>query len=103
MEGEQTGDTPSPTTATPTPLPRKGAEWQPGPIAVVPVPLPRHLPAGDPGELNDKLTDEVLNESEKSESEASTKTSNSDSGIEDGKSTPTSEEKVPLHASYLEN
>uniref|UniRef100_A0AAQ4QRZ2 non-specific serine/threonine protein kinase n=1 Tax=Gasterosteus aculeatus aculeatus TaxID=481459 RepID=A0AAQ4QRZ2_GASAC len=93
LEGEQTGDTPSPTTATPTPLPRKGAEWQPGPIAVVPVPLPRHLPAGDPGELNDKLTDEVLNESEKSESEASTKTSNSDSGIEDGKSTPTSEEK----------
>nr|XP_040037000.1 serine/threonine-protein kinase 10 [Gasterosteus aculeatus aculeatus] len=96
LEGEQTGDTPSPTTATPTPLPRKGAEWQPGPIAVVPVPLPRHLPAGDPGELNDKLTDEVLNESEKSESEASTKTSNSDSGIEDGKSTPTSEEKVAV-------
>uniref|UniRef100_A0AAQ4QZ03 non-specific serine/threonine protein kinase n=1 Tax=Gasterosteus aculeatus aculeatus TaxID=481459 RepID=A0AAQ4QZ03_GASAC len=61
LEGEQTGDTPSPTTATPTPLPRKG--------------------------LNDKLTDE-----------ASTKTSNSDSGIEDGKSTPTSEEKVPLHS-----
>lgn len=62
---------------------------------VVPVPLPRQiLPPKDPEELGDKLADEVIHESEKSESEASTKTSSSDSGIEDGKSTPTSEEKV---------
>ncbi|KAM8897869.1 serine/threonine-protein kinase 10 isoform 2-T2 [Spinachia spinachia] len=94
LEGDQTVDTPSPT--TPTPLPRKGAEEQPGPIVVAPVPLPRHLPSGDAGELADKLIDDVINDSEKSESEASTKTSNSDSGIEDGKSTPTSEEKVAV-------
>lgn len=65
---------------------------------VVPVPLPRqNLPPKAPEEFaGDKLADEVT-ESEKSESEASTKTSNSDSGIEDGKSTPTSEEeKVPF-------
>uniref|UniRef100_A0A8D0DEF9 non-specific serine/threonine protein kinase n=1 Tax=Sander lucioperca TaxID=283035 RepID=A0A8D0DEF9_SANLU len=47
-----------------------------------------------PEGLDDKLADEVVLESEKSESEASTRTSSSDSGIEDGKSTPTSEEKV---------
>jgi len=62
---------------------------------VVPVPLPRQsVPPKDPEELGDKLADEVIHDSEKSESEASTKTSSSDSGIEDGKSTPTSEEKV---------
>ncbi|XP_037324428.2 serine/threonine-protein kinase 10 isoform X2 [Pungitius pungitius] len=100
LEGDQSGDAASPTTApptTPVPLPRKGAEapaeLQPGPVAAGPVPLPRNLPSGDPGEPNDKLTDDVLAESE---SEASTKTSNSDSGIEDGKSTPTSEEKVAV-------
>lgn len=62
---------------------------------VVPVPLPRqNLPPKDPEELGDKLADDVTLESEKSESEASTKTSSTDSGIEDGKTTPTLEEKV---------
>lgn len=59
---------------------------------VAPVPLPRqNLPPKRPEDLGDKHEDEVLLESE---SEASTKTSCSDSGIEDGKSSPTSEEKV---------
>uniref|UniRef100_A0A8C3A550 non-specific serine/threonine protein kinase n=1 Tax=Cyclopterus lumpus TaxID=8103 RepID=A0A8C3A550_CYCLU len=72
LEGEQSVDTPSPTMTSPT----------------TPIPLLKK-------ELDDKLADEVILESE---SEASTKTSSSDSGIEDGKSTPTSEEKtrVPL-------
>ncbi|XP_053296981.1 LOW QUALITY PROTEIN: serine/threonine-protein kinase 10 [Pleuronectes platessa] len=104
LEVDQSADTPSPTTPSPTtlmPLPRKGpepdapAQEQPGSIMVVPVPLPRqNLPPKDPEELGgDKLGDDVLLESEKSESESSTKTSSSDSGIEDGKSTPTSEEE----------
>ncbi|GAA6230533.1 serine/threonine-protein kinase 10-like [Lates japonicus] len=103
LEGDQSLDTPSPTTPSPTtpiPIPRKGAEpdtpteEQPGPIMVAPVPLPRHnLPPKNTEELGDKLAEEVILESEKSESEASTKTSSSDSGIEDGKSTPTSEEE----------
>ncbi|KAE8287599.1 Serine/threonine-protein kinase 10 [Larimichthys crocea] len=108
MEGDQSVDTPSPTTPSPTtpspttpiPLPRKGAEpntpaeEQPTSIMVVPVPLPRqNVPPKDTEELGNKLADEVTLESEKSESEASTKTSSSDSGIEDGKSTPTSEEE----------
>ncbi|XP_047199332.1 serine/threonine-protein kinase 10 [Hippoglossus stenolepis] len=103
LEGDQSTDTPSPTTPSPTtpmPLPRKGAEpdtptqEQPGSVMMVPVPLPRqNLPPKDAEELGDKLGDDVLLESEKSESEASTKTSSSDSGIEDGKSTPTSEEE----------
>lgn len=64
---------------------------------VVPVPLPRqNVPPKDTEELGNKLADEVTLESEKSESEASTKTSSSDSGIEDGKSTPTSEEEKVL-------
>ncbi|XP_070773347.1 serine/threonine-protein kinase 10 [Enoplosus armatus] len=107
LEGDQSPDTPSPTTptpttpspTTPTPLPRKGAEpntpteEQPGSVMVVPVPLPRqNLPSKDSEELGDKLADEVTLGSEKSESEASTKTSSSDSGIEDGKTTPISEE-----------
>lgn len=59
---------------------------------VVPVPMPRQNRGPKPlEELGDRLADEVV--SEKSESEASTKTSNSDSGIEDGKSTPTLEEE----------
>uniref|UniRef100_A0A8C3G5P6 non-specific serine/threonine protein kinase n=1 Tax=Cyclopterus lumpus TaxID=8103 RepID=A0A8C3G5P6_CYCLU len=101
LEGEQSVDTPSPTMTSPTtpiPLLKKEAkadpptEEQPGPILVVPVPLLRqNLPVNVPEELDDKLADEVILESE---SEASTKTSSSDSGIEDGKSTPTSEEKV---------
>ncbi|XP_070699373.1 serine/threonine-protein kinase 10 [Pempheris klunzingeri] len=102
LEGDQSPDTPSPTTPPPTtpfPLPRREAEpdtpteEQPGPVMVVPVPLPRqNLPPKAPEDLGDKLADEVILESEKSESEASTKTS-SDSGIEDGKITPTSEEE----------
>uniref|UniRef100_A0A8D3EFD9 non-specific serine/threonine protein kinase n=1 Tax=Scophthalmus maximus TaxID=52904 RepID=A0A8D3EFD9_SCOMX len=59
-------------------------------------------PTTDPKELGDKLADDVLLEAEKSESEASTKTSSSDSGIEDGKSTPTSvEEKVHLKSTFI--
>ncbi|XP_029375376.1 serine/threonine-protein kinase 10 [Echeneis naucrates] len=102
LEGDQSVDTPSsPTTPSPTtsvPMTRKGAESdapeeQPGPTMGIPVPQPRHsLPPKDPEALAEKL-DEVVLESEKSESEASTKTSSSDSGIEDGKSTPTSEEE----------
>ncbi|XP_071316635.1 serine/threonine-protein kinase 10 [Trachinotus anak] len=112
LEGDQSTDTPSPTTPSPTtpvPLPRKGTEpdtpteEQPDPIMVVPVPLPRHNPPPkDPEELADKLAEEVVLESEKSESEASTKTSSSDSGIEDGKSTPTSEEKVAVETPETE-
>ncbi|XP_035522017.1 serine/threonine-protein kinase 10 [Morone saxatilis] len=112
LEGDQSLDTPSPTTpspTTPTPLPRKGpepeTEEQPGSIVVVPVPLPRqNLPPKDPEELGVKLAnEEVTHESEKSESEGSTKTSSSDSGIEDGKSTPTSEEeKVPVETPETE-
>uniref|UniRef100_A0A8D3CMV1 non-specific serine/threonine protein kinase n=1 Tax=Scophthalmus maximus TaxID=52904 RepID=A0A8D3CMV1_SCOMX len=113
LEGDQSLDTPSPTTPSPTtpmPLPRKGAEpdapteeERPGPVTAVPVPLPRqNVPARDPKELGDKLADDVLLEAEKSESEASTKTSSSDSGIEDGKSTPTSvEEKVHLKSTFI--
>ncbi|XP_040006720.1 serine/threonine-protein kinase 10 [Xiphias gladius] len=117
LEGDQSLDTASPTmpspttpsTTTPIPLTRKGAEpdtpteEQQGPVMVVPVPLPRHLPPKDPEELGDKLAEEVILESEKYESEASTKTSCSDSGIEDGKSTPTSEEeKVALETPETE-
>ncbi|KAI4813922.1 hypothetical protein KUCAC02_003143 [Chaenocephalus aceratus] len=105
LEGDQTLTTQTPT--IPVPLPRKGAEAerpaeeQPG--MVVPVPLPRQiLPPKDPEELGDKLADEVIHESEKAESEASTKTSSSDSGIEDGKSTPTSEEKVAVETPETE-
>lgn len=112
LEVDQPPDTPTtPSPTTPVPSPRKGAEpdtpteEQPGSGMVVPVPLPRqNLPPKDPEELGDKLADEVTLESEKSESEASTKTSSSDSGIEDGKSTPTSEEeKVPFEVVDLEN
>uniref|UniRef100_A0A8D3BRQ5 non-specific serine/threonine protein kinase n=1 Tax=Scophthalmus maximus TaxID=52904 RepID=A0A8D3BRQ5_SCOMX len=79
------------------------SEERPGPVTAVPVPLPRqNVPARDPKELGDKLADDVLLEAEKSESEASTKTSSSDSGIEDGKSTPTSvEEKVHLKSTFI--
>lgn len=101
MEGDQPSETPSPTTPSPTtpmPLARKEAEpdtpteEHPDSAMVVPIPLPRHnLPHKHPDDLDDKVADEVR--SKKSESEASTKTSSSDSGIEDGKSTPTSEEE----------
>ncbi|XP_070839866.1 serine/threonine-protein kinase 10 [Chaetodon trifascialis] len=101
LEADQPPDTPSPTTpspTTPTPLPRKEAEpdspteEQQGTVMVVPVPLPRqNLPPKGPEELGAEVSHSK--ESKKSESEASTKTSSSDSGIEDGKSTPTSEEE----------
>uniref|UniRef100_UPI0037E783B7 serine/threonine-protein kinase 10 n=1 Tax=Semicossyphus pulcher TaxID=241346 RepID=UPI0037E783B7 len=103
FEGDQSADTPSPTTPSPTtsvPLPRKGSEpespteEEPGSVMVVPIPLPRQNPPPKAQEESeDKLADEVTIESEKSESEASTKTSSSDSGIEDGKNTPTPEEE----------
>ncbi len=64
---------------------------------VVPVPLPRHnIPPKDAEELSDKLTDD----GEKSDCKASTKTSSSDSGIEDGKITPTLEEEKVLLVKY---
>uniref|UniRef100_A0A8D0ASK1 non-specific serine/threonine protein kinase n=1 Tax=Sander lucioperca TaxID=283035 RepID=A0A8D0ASK1_SANLU len=95
LEADQSPDTPSPTTPSPTtciPPPTKEVEpgtpteEQPGAVMVVPVPLPRqNLPPKGPEGLDDKLADEVVLESEKSESEASTRTSSSDSGIEDGK------------------
>ncbi|XP_030602377.1 serine/threonine-protein kinase 10 [Archocentrus centrarchus] len=100
LEGDQPPDTPSPTPSAPTPvpLPRKQnqpgtpTEDEPGSIMEVPVPLPRqNLPKNDPDEMGDKLG-EVL-EPDKSESEGSTKTTFSDSGIEDGKSTPTMEDE----------
>ncbi|KAM7398307.1 hypothetical protein PAMA_006289 [Pampus argenteus] len=99
LEGDQSADTPSPTTPSPTapiPLHRKGIEpdGQSDPVMMVPVPLPRqNLLLKNQVESGDKLPEEVILESEKSESEASSKTSSSDSGIEDGKSTPTSEEE----------
>ncbi|XP_034033895.1 LOW QUALITY PROTEIN: serine/threonine-protein kinase 10 [Thalassophryne amazonica] len=102
LEGDQASDspTPSPSPSTPVPVPEKDiktdtqVEEQLGPTVVVPVPLPRHnLPHTDQVELTDKLPNEGLLESEKCESEVSTKTSSTDSGIEDGKSTPTSEEE----------
>ncbi|CAJ1063505.1 serine/threonine-protein kinase 10 [Xyrichtys novacula] len=96
LEVEQSVDTPSPTTPSPIPSSRKGSEpesptdEQPGSVMVVPVPLPRQNP---PPKHHEEGVDEVTIESEKSESEVSTKTSSSDSGIEDGKSTPTPEEE----------
>uniref|UniRef100_A0A8C5AUM1 non-specific serine/threonine protein kinase n=1 Tax=Gadus morhua TaxID=8049 RepID=A0A8C5AUM1_GADMO len=97
----------TPSTTTPIPSPRKDykvpAEAEAvGPAA--PVALPRQtLLRDDQGELADKLPDEVRSESGKSESNVSTKTSSSDSGIEDGKCTPTSdEEKVAVETPETE-
>lgn len=92
LEGDSpTTPTPSPT--TPLPLPRKDtapdtpAEERPGSDMVVPVALPRRNP---PSKHSEPLEDTAADPSK-----TSTKTSSSDSGIEDGKSTPTSvEEKV---------
>ncbi|XP_054873326.1 serine/threonine-protein kinase 10 [Amphiprion ocellaris] len=113
LEEDHSPDTPSPTTPSPTtaiPFPKKEAEpdtpteEQPNPNMVVPVPLPRqNIPPKDPEEMGEKLVNEVILESDKSESEASTKTSSSDSGIEDGKSTPTlEEEKVAVETPETE-
>ncbi|XP_054610006.1 serine/threonine-protein kinase 10 [Dunckerocampus dactyliophorus] len=99
LEGDQSPEPQSPTTPfpnTPQSLLEKGLE-PPGPIMATPVPLPRHnLPSKDQVDFGDKL------ESEKYESVVSIKTSSSDSGIEDGKSTPTSEEeKVAVETEQL--
>ncbi|XP_028322511.1 serine/threonine-protein kinase 10 [Gouania willdenowi] len=109
LEGDQSPDTPSP---SPTPIPALSkeaephtpTEEQPTPVRVVPVPTPRqNIPTKEHQETGDKLADEVTLDSEKSESEVSTKTSSSDSGIEDGKSTPTlEEEKVPAETPETE-
>ncbi|XP_043996275.1 serine/threonine-protein kinase 10 [Gambusia affinis] len=96
LDEDQSADTPSPTTPSPVPLPRRLT--RPGMPAEehqtsVPVPLPRFaISHKDPEEVGRRLADEAL-ESDKAESEASTKTSSSDSGIEDGKITPTMEEE----------
>uniref|UniRef100_A0A8C6UBG4 non-specific serine/threonine protein kinase n=1 Tax=Neogobius melanostomus TaxID=47308 RepID=A0A8C6UBG4_9GOBI len=116
--------TPSPTTPIPTPVLSKGpsesitpTNEQPTPVMVAPVPMPRHRTAEkDPAEDDDgrgvpqsevlsngDLHRDDLLESEKFENEGSTKTSNSDSGIEDGKSTPTSEEKVVVETPETEH
>ncbi|XP_059912432.1 serine/threonine-protein kinase 10 [Gadus macrocephalus] len=95
----------TPSTTTPIPSPRKDYKAPAeavGPAA--PVALPRQSPLrDDQGEPADKLPDEVRSESGKSESNVSTKTSSSDSGIEDGKCTPTSdEEKVAVETPETE-
>ncbi|KAJ8408783.1 hypothetical protein AAFF_G00246010 [Aldrovandia affinis] len=61
-------------------------------------PVPRGAPKDPSGKLpSDKLLDEGIGigDPDKPERETSVKTSSSDSGIEDGKSTPTSEEGKP--------
>ncbi|XP_061818505.1 serine/threonine-protein kinase 10 [Nerophis lumbriciformis] len=103
LEGDQSPEQESPTTSLivqHSPLengPASPTKEQPVPIMATPVPLPRHnLPAKDQLDSGDKL------ESEKYESVVSIKTSSSDSGIEDGKSSPTSErEKVVVETKQL--
>ncbi|KAG7279372.1 hypothetical protein CRUP_001280 [Coryphaenoides rupestris] len=114
-EGDQSPTTPSPT--TPIPTPRKGHEEQAAAAVVVPVVVPVAVPVAMPANAvpvamqaaagpatpvpmprqnalpEAPQGDEVLSESDKSESDVSTKTSSSDSGIEDGKCTPTSDEE----------
>lgn len=111
LEGEQSVDTPSPTPSPTTPIPAlsKGAdpsaptEGQPGSVMGVPVPLPRqNVPSKDPEEVGEESAHGGPVELKKSESKASTKTSSSDSGIEDGKSTPTSEDKVSVETPETE-
>ncbi|KAM9788226.1 serine/threonine-protein kinase 10 [Neosynchiropus ocellatus] len=99
LEGDHSSDSHSPTTpSSPTSLsipekeeePETPTEDEPSSAVVAPVPLPRQLlPPQDP--IVDDGDD--VPETEKCGSEASTKTSSSDSGIEDGKMTPTSEEE----------
>ncbi|XP_017276886.1 serine/threonine-protein kinase 10 [Kryptolebias marmoratus] len=97
LEGDQSPDISTPTTPcppSPIPFPRRGAtEEQQDPAMGLPVPQPRKTQfQRDSEEVGDRLIDEGVLEVEKSESESSTKTFNSDSGIEDGKTTPTLEE-----------
>ncbi|CAL8365299.1 unnamed protein product [Lota lota] len=107
-EGDQSPTSTCPTTpgtTTPIPTPRMAHEAPAeAVVAAAPLPLPRQiLLRDDQGELGDKLPDEVRSESGKSESDVSTKTSSSDSGIEDGKCTPTSdEEKVAVETPETE-
>lgn len=87
---------------TPVPFARKGTapdtptEERLGSDVGVPVPLPRRTPPSQQSEpLEGKAADP---------SKTSTKTSSSDSGIEDGKSTPTSvEEKVLFQVLHPSN
>ncbi|XP_057676604.1 serine/threonine-protein kinase 10 [Corythoichthys intestinalis] len=104
MEGDHSSGPSSPTTnslVSPKfsqgPEPVSMTEKQPEAVMVAPVPMPRHnLPSKDQVDFGEKL------ESEKYESGVSIKTSSSDSGIEDGKSTPTSEEeKVAADAEQM--
>ncbi|XP_077447804.1 serine/threonine-protein kinase 10 [Stigmatopora argus] len=104
LEGDQSPGPSSPTASSlvlPKSLQGTGSalmtEKKPETVMVAPVPLPRHnLPSKDQVDFGEKL------ESEKYESGVSIKTSSSDSGIEDGKSTPTSEEeKVAVEAEPL--
>ncbi|XP_051902775.1 serine/threonine-protein kinase 10 [Hippocampus zosterae] len=94
LEGDQSSGPSSPTTTSPQPLlgkeadPVSASDDQPSAVTAAPVPLPRHnLPSKEQSNFAEKL------ESDKYESGVSIKTSSSDSGIEDGKSTPTSEEE----------
>lgn len=100
LEGDQSPDSPTTPTSsltTPLPVPRKESaleaprEKKPGSDMVVPVPAPRQNASSKHQEpLEDR--DAAM---EANSSKNSTKTSSLDSGIEDGKTTPTSvEEKV---------
>ncbi|XP_033834077.1 serine/threonine-protein kinase 10 [Periophthalmus magnuspinnatus] len=125
LEGEHSTASPSPTTPSPTtplptpvstpaptPAPRKSTDQSGAPSDDTAAPGPQHKePAeersGREGLSNGEvhggaLPADVLLESEKFESEGSTKTSSSDSGIEDGKSTPTSEDKVVVETPETE-
>ncbi|XP_054586706.1 serine/threonine-protein kinase 10 isoform X2 [Nothobranchius furzeri] len=89
LEGDQSPNTSCSTTPcppSPIPYPRRGAQPDPN---IVPISQQIHFPNNQ----EDKLTDEGVLEVEKCESEASTKTFNSDSGIEDEKTTPTLEDE----------
>uniref|UniRef100_A0A8C6MF47 non-specific serine/threonine protein kinase n=1 Tax=Nothobranchius furzeri TaxID=105023 RepID=A0A8C6MF47_NOTFU len=92
LEGDQSPNTSCSTTPcppSPIPYPRRGAQPDPN---IVPISQQIHFPNNQ----EDKLTDEGVLEVEKCESEASTKTFNSDSGIEDEKTTPTLEDEKVL-------
>lgn len=103
LEGDQSPDISNPTTPSPTPFPRRGAQSESPPndhlVSVMGLPgSPSHQIhfQGDSEEVGDRLIDEGVLEVEKSESEASTKTFSTDSGIEDGKTTPTLEDEKVL-------
>ncbi|KAJ0003933.1 hypothetical protein NQD34_010147 [Periophthalmus magnuspinnatus] len=117
LEGEHSTASPSPTTPSPTtplptpvstlaptPAPRKSTDQSGASSDDTAAPGPQHKEPSEERSGRESLSNgevhggalpaDVLLESEKFESEGSTKTSSSDSGIEDGKSTPTSEDKV---------